>query len=250
MARPEASRASLGTSPGRSRGSDRGTVGRAGPRSAGLAAAHLDVLDRRPDQQCPAGVVCGVADHPGAEPAGASASTGPQSVSVQRPSVNGPPGAGASPANASARPRWGQPSRLTASGPPSRASSVGQVGVLVQQAEHLGAAHRRRPGTRTRSSPPARPPSPAVQTLTGADIRPRNRRSGSRSPSGGRKGCSEWMVTPSDLTPVRASSAASRSARRHPSTVCPGARGRARRADEESTRWVGWRPWCWASCRD
>ena len=51
-------------------------------------------------------------------------------------------------------------------------------------------------------SPDLVAPDPHVHKVTVPPSRPRRRRTGSRSDSGSRKGCEEWMVTPPRLRAV------------------------------------------------
>ncbi len=75
-----------------------------------------------------------------------------------------------------------------------RFDRLGQVGVGMKDTEQgrLGTVGHHSEET---VQPTRRSWAYAVHRLTGAIIRPRKRRSGLRSPSGGRKGWSLWMVT-------------------------------------------------------
>ena len=77
---------------------------------------------------------------------------------------------------------------------------LGEVGLLVDEAQHLRGLPSATSSEDT-VQPARRSPSCAHQRLTGCGIRPRNRRSGSRSPSGVRNGCSRWMLT-SEVCPL------------------------------------------------
>src|SRR3954468_4330939 len=126
-------------------------------------------------------------------------SAGPQDVSSQDANRNGPPGAGASPAKASARNRCSQLSRFTTSVDELARSSTSSASSSTSPTSSAGSPSASRNDDTVQparlpsaaAAPPARPPSAAAaQTLTPAGTRPRSRRSGSRSPSGGRNGCS------------------------------------------------------------
>ena len=141
----------------------------------------------RPQPAC-----SGTRPQPGAQPARRVVQHRTPVRVVPAPSGTDRPGAGRQPGEG-----VGQPAVLPAQqvdrercrrGPLDQ--QLGQRGVLVEQPEHLGRARRRPAGTTTASSRRGRPPAAAVQTLTGAGIRPRNRRSGSRSASGGANG---WL---------------------------------------------------------
>ena len=100
-------------------------------------------------------------------------------------------GAGAVPANASARKRCPCPSTLTAA----------DFGEEAHQSESGSITPSISPGSpfATSSDETVRPalptPVPLVHTVTGEGMRPRMRRSGSRSSFGGMNGWSEWIVT-------------------------------------------------------
>jgi hypothetical protein len=125
--------------------------------------------------------------------AGAPTRTGPHSLGCQRPSRNGPPGAGITPAKASESSRWSHPSTLTTVACDRRSA--------LTSSESGSSSMSSRPGfpSATRIddtvSPAGRSDEYAVQTVTGAGRRPRNRRSSLRSSSGGRNGWSLWIVT-------------------------------------------------------
>ena len=153
---------------------------------AGRIVGDLDVPDGSADQQAPASVI-GRGQKPGAEPG--------RCVGQHRAPLRVVPSANRerparrrrqTPAKASASCRCCQPSRFTVKRRRCRRTAADRRARSPRpEAQHL-AAPRRRPGRR-RGPAGAGGRGYAAQTLTGASIRPRNRRSGVRSPSGVRE---------------------------------------------------------------